>query len=114
MHSALRVKGAAMKAENRVYDRLYLAPGRYLACEGIGFDFSGKVSVIGLGGLMVRSDKSFSLGTVLPLRIHSGAQTLDLECIVRDISPDGIGVEFVKLSPANEEALQRIIDELSR
>jgi hypothetical protein len=103
-----------MKTENRVYDRVYLAPARYLACEGIGFAFTGKITVLSLGGLMLRSDKSFTIGTVLPLRIRSGDASLDMECIVRDVTPDGIGVEFVKLSPANEEALHRLINELSR
>ncbi|HWQ03655.1 MAG TPA: PilZ domain-containing protein [Candidatus Nitrosotenuis sp.] len=103
-----------MTTENRIYERVQLSIGSALPCEGIGFAFSGKVTVLGLGGVQVRSEKTFTLGTVLPLRIRSGADSLDIECIVRDFTPDGFGAEFVKLTPAQEKTLKEIIDRLQR
>ena len=102
-----------MKTENRIYDRVQLAGEPALSCEGIGFAFAGSIAVLSLGGVQVRSAKTFTLGTVLPLRIRSGGDSVDLECIVRDFTPDGFGAEFVKLTPAHESTLKTIIERLS-
>lgn len=101
-----------MKTDNRLYDRLYLTEPQYLRCEGLGFAFEGRITVLGLGGLYVLTDKSYPMGTVLPLRILAGGEVAEADGIVRDIEPDGFGVEFVKLRGANEDVLRRILDRL--
>ena len=101
-----------MKVDNRLYERLYLSEGQHLTCEGLGFAFEGKVTVIGLGGTYIQTDKSYPMGTVLPLRFSADGESVEADVIVRDVEPDGIGVEFVKLRGANEDALKRIMDRL--
>ncbi|MBI1737965.1 MAG: PilZ domain-containing protein [Acidobacteria bacterium] len=101
-----------MKTDNRLYDRLYLTESQYLNCEGVGFAFGGRITVIGLGGLYVLTDKSYPMGTVLPLRVRVGAEVVEADGIVRDVEPDGFGVEWVKLRGANEDTLMRILDRL--
>ena len=101
-----------MKVDNRLYDRLYLTENHHLACEGLGFAFGGKVTVIGLGGTYIQTDKSFPMGTVLALRFSAGGESVEADVIVRDVEPDGLGVEFVKLRGTNEDALKRIMDRL--
>lgn len=101
-----------MKTDNRLYDRLYLAEAQYMSCEGVGFAFEGRITVIGLGGLYVLTDKSYPMGTVLALRILGGADVVEADGIVRDVEPDGFGVEWVKLRGANEDALKRILERL--
>ncbi len=101
-----------MNVDNRLYDRLYLSEGHYVGCEGLGFAFAGKATVIGLGGTYIQTDKSYPMGTVLPLRFSAGGDTVEADVIVRDVEPDGLGVEFVKLRGANEDTLKRIMDRL--
>jgi hypothetical protein len=99
-----------MVEEKRLYDRLNLGEDSLLRCEGIGFTFEGRVTVIGMGGAMIRSEKSYAIGTVLPLRFQHGESVFEAECIVRDLLPGGFGVEFVKFRGAGEEALQKYLD----
>lgn len=101
-----------MNVDNRTYGRLYLSEGQHLTCEGLGFAFEGKITVLGLGGSYIQTDKSYPMGTVLALRIHAVDEVVEADAIVRDVEPDGIGVEFVKLRGANEDALKRIMDRL--
>ena len=101
-----------MNVDNRTYDRLYLSEGRHLDCEGLGFAFEGKITVLGLGGTYIQTDKSYPMGTVLPLRIRALDEVVEADVIVRDVEPDGIGVEFVKLRGVNEDALKRLMDRL--
>lgn len=101
-----------MTVENRLFDRVTLAEGKHVPCEGIGFTFDGEAIVIGMGGLLIRTPKTYPVGTVLPLRLRSGDDIFEADCIVRDLEEGGIGVEFVKLRGANEEALRRILQNL--
>jgi hypothetical protein len=101
-----------MKSDNRLYDRLYLTEGQHVKCEGVGFAFEGRISVLGLGGLYILTDKSYPMGTVLALRVRVGAEVVEADGIVRDVEPDGFGVEFVKLRGPNEDALKRILTSL--
>jgi hypothetical protein len=101
-----------MKTDNRLYDRLYLTESQYLNCEGVGFAFGGRVTVIGLGGIYMLTDKSYPMGTVLALRVLGGAEVVEADGIVRDVEPDGFGVEWVKLRGGNEDALKRIMNRL--
>jgi hypothetical protein len=99
-------------SEKRTYARVYLDASRMLPCEGIGFAFSGKVSVLGLGGAMIQSEKSFPVGTVLTIRIASGADSVEAECVIRDAGADGLGVEFVKFRAHSESTLKKILERL--
>jgi hypothetical protein len=101
-----------MKIDNRLYDRLYLTESQSLKCEGVGFAFEARITVVGLGGIFMLTDKSYPMGTVLPLRILGGTDVVEADGIVRDVEPEGFGVEWVKLRGNNEDALKRILDRL--
>ena len=101
-----------MKSDNRLYDRVYLTEKQYLKCEGVGFAFEGRVSVLGLGGIYILAEKSYPMGTVLALRIPNGKDVVEADGIVRDVEADGFGVEWVKLRGANEDTLKRIMTRL--
>ena len=99
-------------SDNRLYDRLYLTESQYLKCEGVGFAFQGRISVIGLGGIYILTDKSYPIGTLLPVRILNGGEVVEADGIVRDVEADGFGVEWIKLRGANEDTLKHIITRL--
>jgi hypothetical protein len=101
-----------MQVENRLFERIYLKDEMRIPCEGIGFTFKGSIIVVGMGGIFILTEKSYSIGTVLALRFAQGDDIVEADCIVRDLSPGGMGVEFVKLRGTNEEALKRILQRM--
>lgn len=101
-----------MEVDNRLFDRIYLPEGGCLPCEGIGFAFEGKVSVVSLGGLFIRTEKKFTVNTVLPLRMRVGDEVVEAECVVRDADSNGFGVEFVKFRGDSEDVMRNLMDRL--
>jgi hypothetical protein len=94
--------------ELRRYQRVTLPHGA-VSCEGVDTELRGHVAVMGLGGLFIRTPVVFPKGTVFRVRIRDGEREVEAVCAVRDLQPDGIGVEFVELRGANEVNLKSIL-----
>jgi len=101
-----------VKSERRHHDRILIPDDKLLDCEGISRPLAGKISVLGPGGMFVRTRDTYPSGTELELRIRAGADTLEAACVVRDAVPGGLGVEFTWLRGPLEEKLKRIMARL--
>jgi hypothetical protein len=96
--------------EKRCFERIHLEEPEWVACEGIGFGFSGRISVLGLGGLLIHGGKTYPIGTLLPLRLKYGSNTVDADCMVRDVEENAFGVEFVRFRNGGEDCLRQLMD----
>ncbi len=102
-----------MKEDRRRRERVVIPEEKLLPCEGVNRPLNGKVSVLGIGGMYVRTSDTYPPGTELELRIRANGETLETPCVVRDVTPGGLGVEFTWLRGALEAKLQKIISRLA-
>jgi hypothetical protein len=98
-----------MQRESRRYKRVRVPEGAGISCQGVDTDLQGSVLVMGLGGLFIRTPVVFPKGTVFNVRIRDRDCEVEAMCAVRDLAPDGIGVEFVQLRGRHEENLKAIM-----
>lgn len=96
----------------RYYERVRLPDDRMLSCEFVGHGRIGLVSVLGLGGMFVRASDLFPIGTALEVRLSADGEVIETECVVRDIAPGGMGVEFTRLRGVHEQNLKKVISSL--
>ncbi|HEV3254257.1 MAG TPA: PilZ domain-containing protein [Candidatus Acidoferrales bacterium] len=93
----------------RRHQRFLVPEGQPLRCDGIGMPCDGVISVLGLGGMFVRTRDSHPVGATLVLRIHGIGDDIRAECVVRDVHPNGFGAEFTNLIPAEERKLKSLL-----
>lgn len=98
-----------MKEERRHHDRAVIPEDKLVDCEGVTRPLAGKVSVLGTGGMYIRTRDSYPPGTELELRIRDAAEVLEASCVIRDVTPGGLGVEFTWLRGPLEAKLKKII-----
>lgn len=101
-----------MKEDRRRHDRLVIPEGKLLTCEGVSRALLGKISVLGMGGMYIRTTDEYPAGTELELRIRSGAETIQTPCVVRDVVPGGLGVEFTWVRGSLEQKLQKLMAQI--
>jgi c-di-GMP-binding flagellar brake protein YcgR len=92
--------------DRRKHVRILLPEHQFLHCRGIDPKFEGKVSVIGSGGLFVRTKQSLSMGQTIHLKVDDPNLNLEAEASVRDVNEKGVGVEFTNLDPPRQRKLQ--------
>ncbi len=98
----------------RFYQRV-LVPDHYpVQCEGVGIALDGKVSVLSLGGMYIRTRESHPEGSAFGIRMRASDDVVETVCVVRRREPGGLGVEFVKLRGQHEESLKRILARLKQ
>jgi PilZ domain len=98
----------------RQHQRLLVPEGRKVAVEAAGLDLDGSVTVIGLGGMFIRTRNSQHLGATLHLKLVDAFITFEAEGTVRNQSEKGIGVEFTGISPENEQKLKMLLTHLKQ
>jgi len=98
-----------MKEDRRRYDRILIPEDKLLSCEGVSRPLRGKISVLGTGGMYIRTTDAYPAGTELELRIRNDAETLETPCVVRDVAPGGLGVEFTWVRGPVEERLKKLM-----
>lgn len=81
--------------DERRYRRKILDQPEWLECQGVGCDLQGQISVVGSGGVFIRTPQLFPVGSALGLRIRKGTGWLEAVCVVRSNEPSGMGVEFM-------------------
>jgi hypothetical protein len=101
-----------MPRDTRHYARIHV-PNPPVVCEGIDRPLDGKITVMGLGGLFIRTREPYPAGTVFRLRFTDEGETVEAMCAVRDQNPQGMGVEFVELRGKSEENLKKIMERLT-
>jgi c-di-GMP-binding flagellar brake protein YcgR len=98
--------------DRRKHKRILLPEHQFLSCKGLAPKFEGQVSIIGTGGLFVRTRQSLTMGQTIRLKVEDPALSIEVECKVRDVSEKGVGVEFMPLDPPRQRTLQDFLHSL--
>lgn len=77
-----------------------------------GPPFEGMVTVIGLGGMFIRTENPEPPGTVLTLRLEDPVAAFDSQCTVRHVAENGMGVEITNISAHDEQRLRFLVGQL--
>jgi PilZ domain len=77
-----------------------------------GAQIAGLATVIGLGGVFVRTNDTPEPGCVLKLDLLGPSVSFESECTVRHVGETGIGVEFTRIEPQEEEKLKALLRRL--
>jgi PilZ domain len=68
-----------------------------------------RVKTISLGGAYLESPKKMAVGDSIKLEIRSGFRKLNFTAVVRNIGPEGNGVEFVHMKDEDREKLRKLV-----
>jgi len=68
-----------------------------------------RVKTISLGGAYLESPKKLTVGDSIKLEVRSGLRKINFTAVVRNIGPDGNGVEFVHMKDEDREKLRKLV-----
>jgi hypothetical protein len=68
-----------------------------------------RVRTISLGGAYVESHNRLSVGDSIQLEVRAGLRKIHFTAVVRNIGPDGGGVEFVYMKDEDRERLRKLV-----
>jgi hypothetical protein len=68
-----------------------------------------RVKTISLGGAYLESPKKLTIGDSIKLEVRSGLRKINFTAVVRNIGPDGNGVEFVHMRDEDREKLRKLV-----
>ena len=68
-----------------------------------------RVKTISLGGAYLESPSRLSIGDSVQLEVRAGLRKIHFTAVVRNIGPDGGGVEFVHMSQEDHERLRKLV-----
>jgi hypothetical protein len=68
-----------------------------------------RVKTISLGGAYLASPKKFSVGDSIRLEVRAGLRKINFTAVVRNIGPDGGGVEFVHMKDEDRDKLFKLV-----
>lgn len=98
----------------RRHERI-LVPGRIeirVTGRNGAADVEGLATVIGYGGMFLRTTAKRSPGEVLQLALTCRSISVELEGTVRHVAEKGAGVEFTLLDAENEQKLRALLLQL--
>lgn len=102
------------KEDPRRHERILVPEACQIRVKGNGNgpQLEGTVSVIGLGGMFVRTKIPPPSGSTLHVVLTGANVSLESECKVVHVKPNGTGVELTGLTPENEAKLKALLLEL--
>ncbi len=68
-----------------------------------------RVRTISLGGAYLQSPRKLSIGDSIKLEVRAGLRKINFTAVVRNIGPDGSGVEFVHMRDEDREKLRKLV-----
>jgi hypothetical protein len=68
-----------------------------------------RVKTISLGGAYLESPKKLNVGDSIQLEVRSGLRKIHFTAVVRNIGPEGNGVEFVHMKDQDREKLRKLV-----
>lgn len=68
-----------------------------------------RVKTISLGGAYLESPRKLTVGDSIKLEVRAGLRRIHFTAVVRNIGPDGSGVEFVHMKDEDREKLRRLV-----
>ena len=100
-------------SERRIYPRYPCSGAADILQNGKLWGW-GKVSDISRGGCYLETDQTLPVGTGAQLRLTIADTLLDIDGMVVTATPAvGMGIDFVTVSPEQENKLARIIDKVA-
>lgn len=79
--------------------------------NGDGPRVEGVATVIGLGGMFVRTKAPRPPGSVLKLNLVCPSVSFESECTVRHVTEAGMGIEFTGMAAEEEEKLKNLLNQ---
>jgi len=70
---------------------------------------TARVKTISLGGAYLESPNRLSVGDSIQLEVRSGLRKIHFTAVVRNIGPDGGGVEFVHMKDEDSDKLRKLV-----
>jgi hypothetical protein len=67
------------------------------------------VKTISMGGACLESPRKLSVGDSIKLEVRTGLRKMNFTAVVRNIGPDGSGVEFVHMRDEDREKLRKLV-----
>src|SRR5438128_441519 len=92
----------------RRYTRVPLASPLRAQIEGAPAGLS-RVKTISLGGAYLESPQKLSVGDSIKLEVRAGLRKINFTAVVRNIGPDGSGIEFVHMRDEDREKLRKLV-----
>ena len=68
-----------------------------------------RVKTISLGGAYLESPRKLTVGDSIKLEVRAGLRKIHFTAVVRNIGPDGSGVEFVHMKDEDREKLRKLV-----
>jgi hypothetical protein len=97
-------------ARSRKYSRVTLDTP--LPATIAGSSSASRILTISLGGAFLETERRSTPNESLHVEIRMGLRRIQLTAVVRNITPKGIGVEFVHMKPEARERLRRFVTPL--
>jgi hypothetical protein len=104
-------KSGAAHARPRRYLRAHLPTPLSAAIVGARSS-AARVRTISLGGAFLESDRRLAVGESFRVEMRSGLRRIQFTAVVRNVSMNGTGVEFVHMKPEDRERLRRLVTQL--
>ena len=99
-------------AERRTYLRVAFDSEVWLGQDGLFTRTSERLSNVSIGGAFIETGQGFPAGAIVGLRFALGSIFINSTVIVRNVYPgQGIGVQFLDISPEDRNRLQVFIQE---
>lgn len=92
----------------RRYARVPLESPLRAQIEG-GQASMARVKTISLGGAYLESPRKLTVGDSIQLEVRSGLRKIHFTAVVRNIGPDGNGVEFVHMKDEDRDKLRKLV-----
>jgi hypothetical protein len=92
----------------RRYTRVPLDSPLRAQIEGAPAGLS-RVKTISLGGAYLESPRKLSIGDPIKLEVRAGLRKINFTAVVRNIGPDGSGIEFVHMRDEDREKLRKLV-----
>lgn len=107
--------GTETASGTRRYERIMLPKGMSVAWYGGGQQQVSRVKTLSMGGLFLCGSHAPPLGMELKLVFEVPGGVVQADAVVRNIVPgEGMGVEFIDMSPLARTLLERLMTRLLR
>jgi hypothetical protein len=73
---------------------------------------TARVCDLAIGGAFVEMGPHLKEGDSIHLEIPAGSQSFKSDAIVRNVTPEGVGIEFVGMKPEERQQLRFLITKL--
>ncbi len=102
------------QTKTRRFKRISLPKGMFVAWYGGGEQKVARVKTLGMGGLFVEEPNSPTVGTKVRLSFEVPGGNVHMEAVVRNLTPEGMGLEFIKLNTRDRVLLEILMRRLLR